>query len=130
MDKKRKELLIKMLKREAELRLSPEKQYEMAHSFDWMDVVANIQIQVVKEFNLPLDLGLSFLRSSWSAYPHDPEIEAVAHWIKYNRAKKANLEGKNVFNQHSSLTVYTLNEEPVSLLRPKGVQVILGSSYS
>jgi len=88
-----------MLKREQELRLSPERQSEMAASQgNWLDVVEEIQKQVIKEFGFSYNpaFGLELLRSVSSFFYEidptgregvmDPEVCEAAHWIKFNRA--------------------------------------------
>ncbi len=81
--------LLPMLRREQELRLSESMQRRMAESHGgWLDVVAEIQLQVVKEFGFGYDtsFGLQLLRGAASFFVDDPEIAEAAFWIRFNRA--------------------------------------------
>jgi len=134
-------LLDSMLKRESQLRLWNENQRFMAQAEelgfrDWMEIVELLQIQVCEEFgfsNLNMKLGLQFLRSVWTLYPHDIELHQIAHWIKFNRAKPCPLE---IGKMPPNVLVYPLEEkkklEPLYLFEPKSKckQLILASSYT
>lgn len=92
-----------MVRREATLRLLPFNQKAMAEAEqsgtqDWMRVVERIQLQVCREFGMPVNTcktnttvttneWLTFLRSAASKYANDPEFQLAAHWIRYNRAR-------------------------------------------
>jgi len=128
-----------MLARESQLRLWEENQQWMAQAEnlgfrDWMEIVEILQIQVCEEFGFSthnLKLGLTFLRSVWTLYPHDTELHAVAHWIKFNRAKSCILEiGKIPPN----VIVYPVDEksDPSYLFKSsaKRKQLIVASSYT
>jgi len=133
----RRNLLYSMLVRESQLRLWEENQRWMAQAEDlgfrdWMEIVELLQIQVCEEFEFSssnLKLGLKFLRSVWTLYPHDTTLHSVAHWIKYNRAKSCILEiGKSPPN----VIVYPLDEklDPTYLFKSSAQrkQLIVASS--
>lgn len=83
-------LLIKMLRREDELRLSDAVQRKYADSPDDYTskehVTLKVQHQVCREFGFTSDLkeGLDLLRSASALFPGDQELRDCAHWLKYN----------------------------------------------
>jgi len=91
------EKLKAMLKRENDLRLSPEIQAKFSDpSFDAISIAANVQERVVCEFDYRgpdmIKLGLEIIRSAPLLYPEDPEVRNIPHYIKYNRSRRGELE--------------------------------------
>jgi len=82
--------LLRMLKREDELRLSPEVQAMYAlqpESWTWKwQVTDDVQRRVCQECGFAEDEneGLDLLRSSLSLFPDDEEVKQAAHYLKYN----------------------------------------------
>ncbi len=83
-----------MLRRENDLRRAPETQAAMERAegsarSEWMDVVEDIQKQVVQEVqdrSSNHKITIQDLRSAAMRYPD------IAHWVKYNRARRGNLK--------------------------------------
>ncbi|CAB9505892.1 expressed unknown protein [Seminavis robusta] len=89
------EILVQLLQRERDLRVSPASQKEMelaekwAHS-EWMDVATKIQHQVVRQHNN------SAVGGSKKVTVHELRLAALRHpeiafWVKYNRARQGTL---------------------------------------
>jgi len=82
-----------MLRRENDLRRAPETQAAMERAegsagSEWMDVVEDIQKQAVQEVQdkSSHNITIQDLRSAAMRYPD------IAHWVKYNRARRGNLK--------------------------------------
>jgi hypothetical protein len=96
------DLMIKMLKRENELRLSNEVQsvyseLEDRYDMDWMEYTIQVQEKVVKEFGFDkspesTQLAVNTLRRAQYLYPDDPEVLSIPLYVKYNRAKRGYLQ--------------------------------------
>jgi hypothetical protein len=92
-----------MLRREAEMRKSPETQHAMEKAeesvgSEWMDVVANVQRSVVQQFHSEYaslkENGDDDNISTISV--HDLRLAALRHpeiafWVKFNRARQGTL---------------------------------------
>jgi hypothetical protein len=87
------QLILSMLRRDDELRLSSDMQNLYAkerESYEWkLQVTENIQRQVVREHGFGLtiqteDEGLAVLRSAKYFFPTDEEITQSAHYLRYN----------------------------------------------
>jgi len=87
------ETMIQMLKREDELRLSPEIQKLFANpGFDTIHVAEEVQKQVVNEFGFEnMEESLSFIRTAPLLYPESPEVCKIPHYMKFNRSKQGEL---------------------------------------
>ena len=106
-----------MLRREDELRRSPEYQKEMeaaeeSANTEWMDVVSGIQNRVVAEANeddKPEPIyTVEELREAASRHPD------IAHWVKFNRARQGDLkEG----DEAPDMTMRNLDESETTLLQ-------------
>lgn len=83
-------LLLKMLRRDDELRLSDEVQSRYAlqpESWDWKwQVTDSVQRHVCEEFGYVnnVEKGLDLLRSSLSLFPNDDEVRQSAHYLRHN----------------------------------------------
>ena len=87
-------ILVELLQRERERRMSPEAQAQMERAessveTEWMDVATEIQEQIVAEHNAQHpELKVTLLDLRLAAGRH-PEI---AFWEKYNRARRGDLQ--------------------------------------
>lgn len=84
-------LLLKMLKRDDELRLSTDVQARYAlqpESWEWKwQVTDEVQRRVCEEFgfvNNSVAEGLDLLRSSLALFPGDEEVKNAAHYLRHN----------------------------------------------
>lgn len=82
-----------MLRREDECRRDPEtqslmEQAEESVDTEWMDVAAEVQRRVVKEFHELFSPAITVEELRMAAQRH-PEI---AHWVRYNRARHGKLK--------------------------------------
>lgn len=83
-------LLLQMLRRDDELRLSQGVQDRYAlqpDSWDWKwEVTDGVQRQVCEEFGFveSLEEGLDLLRSAVALFPNDEEVRRVAHYLRHN----------------------------------------------
>lgn len=122
-------LLVSMLKRESDLRLSSDSQQRMAQG-DWIEVVHALQRQVVGEYKMffsSVEDGLQFLRSAWTLFPTDKALHETAHWLKFNRAGPPKLK---FWNAAPQVTLYTLCGSSCQLINSEYVQIILSGSYT
>lgn len=89
------DLVLDMLKRENELRLSPETQELYSRFDDSLNkaiVTENLQKQVAEEFGWDnLENGVIFLRSALSMFPDDETLINSANYLKYNICKNGDL---------------------------------------
>eukprot|EP00698_Gefionella_okellyi_P019658 TRINITY_DN6058_c0_g1_i1.p1 TRINITY_DN6058_c0_g1~~TRINITY_DN6058_c0_g1_i1.p1 ORF type:complete len:225 (-),score=40.22 TRINITY_DN6058_c0_g1_i1:541-1215(-) len=92
------ELLKKMLRRETELRLSPEiqalyAQAERSGTEDWMDVTNRMQRQLVRDFGFGAveDAVVDMLRRASVLYPHDSDFRTIPLYVRHNRARQGDL---------------------------------------
>merc|ERR1712071_559745 len=83
------ELCEQMLRREEQIRMSPEGLQRMQSAHEWLDAAEDIQRQVVLEFGLEVDYGLSFLRSASRRFP---ELGHLAVYIRNNLARDGAVE--------------------------------------
>jgi len=85
------ETMIKMLRREEELRLSEEVQKQFSDpATDTIHVAANVQLQVVREFGFNEDM-VEMIRAAPALYPTCPEVRRIPHYQKFNRAREGAL---------------------------------------
>ena len=94
--------LAEMLKRENELRLSPETQAEFRRredafaqfddtTGDWIDYVAtHLQPQVLREFGFPPDDEYALWEMRTATYVY-PQLRNLALYVKFNRAERGRL---------------------------------------
>lgn len=130
------DLLKKMVLRENELRLSSHWQLkfqsaEARHDTDWLECVAALQLQVVREFGLSdVVAGAHALRTARYMYPDEPFFQQVPIYVKYNWAKSGSLRmGDEVEN----VPLVRLGGEVVSLWEMGGDEeplVVIGGSHS
>jgi hypothetical protein len=83
------ELCEQMLRREEQLRTSPEGLQRMQMAREWLDAVDGIQRQVVSEFGLEMEKGLSLLRSATHRFP---ELSHLAVYVRNNHARDGPLQ--------------------------------------
>jgi len=88
------DVMIKMLKREDELRLSPEVQLLFANpGFDTIHVASQVQEQVVKEFGYEnVEEAVTMIRCAPKLYPESEEVCKIPHYIKFNRSKQGDMK--------------------------------------
>jgi len=88
------ELMTAILKREDQLRLSPEVQGKFADpSFDTIHVAAEVQEQVAREFGFPdIAVAVEMIRAAPALYPNNPEIRKIPHYLKFNRSCQGALQ--------------------------------------
>lgn len=131
------ELLIRMLVRENELRLSDETQAAYAkHAEDFAQkekITIRVQRRVCTEFGFTHDMeeGLDLLRSATALFPDDEEVKNSAHWLKYNIVAPCPLVLQQTI---PDITLYTLDKKSMSLhqvvARSMMPTVILAGSYT
>jgi len=85
-----------ILKRENELRLSPEVQNlfrEASSKPDgWIGVVEDLQRRIAHEFGLSEKVGLAVMRGAEELLPGDLEVKEISLYRKYNRWKDGSLQ--------------------------------------
>jgi hypothetical protein len=84
-----KETLMKMMRREDELRLSKEIQDEYWAKGDFFGTTLRVQLQAVEEY------GFSnpwIIPSALTYYSEDPDITSIPHYVRFNRSKQGKLE--------------------------------------
>jgi len=90
------EILIDMLRREDELRLSNPVQAEFGRigemHEDFNSFVTAIQSHVSLEFKVDPTVGVELIRSAVSLYPDDDEIKSIPHYVRNNRCKEGFLK--------------------------------------
>lgn len=142
------EKLLKMLKRENEIRLSPEmlETLEMeARAFEDEELdessynqvhipwsIVKCQEKAVEEFgyksNAEMNYALQMLRSARALFPSDIEIKNAAFYLKYNRAHRGELR---VGDTYKDVPLMTCREEETKLSKVidhnKPVVMISGS---
>lgn len=104
------EMLKDMILRENELRCSTEWQHrfdaaERRADTDWLECVAELQLQVVREFSCP-DVAVHALRTAQALYPQEPFFAQVPLHVRYNRARNGPL---SVGREAPPVTVYHLD---------------------
>ena len=148
-----KALLLKMLKRENELRLSKavlqEYEDEAVKYFDNDDpnryslkkpflgeVVNNLQKKVVNEFGFgptnknEEEYALEYLRSARALYPDDDEIKNSANYLKYNLVKKFPF---NIDDYYKDINLLDLNNNLIKLseiIKKDVLNVIISGSIT
>jgi hypothetical protein len=114
------DLLLRMLRRDNALRLSPEMQAKFAAAEasgtrTWLNVAEDIQRRVVVEHGFVgksgLAHGLSFLRGAPQQEPlaSDPEIQRAACYLEFNRATRRTLCA--VGDSVPEIPVYLVDEQ-------------------
>lgn len=128
------EVLKKLVLRENELRVSHEWQERFAAAerradTDWLECVAELQLQVVREFGLQDDT-VNLLRRASQLYPSEPFFQEVPLYVRYNRARNGEMgEGEDV----PDVEVLNLSGERMSLWELGGDAeplVLIGGSHS
>jgi len=123
------EVLVKILKRENEIRLSKQAleslerescEYEnnkMERSqlfIPWS--IEQCQIQAVKEFgyksNDEIDYAIQMLRSARALFPKDLEIQNSTFYLKYNRARRGELQ---IGDTYKDVPLMTCGQESINL---------------
>ena len=137
-----KPVMLMMLKKENEYRLSEEyqKKYEEAEKSDekdWLKVTEEIQARVIIEFGYDTTKGhlgyaLQLMRSAPEKYKDDPEFRQVPLYVKYNRAQDGDLKEGDVA---PNTKVMDLQGNECDLLdqTSNGIEkpvVLIGGSYS
>eukprot|EP01119_Soliformovum_irregulare_P009336 TRINITY_DN22583_c0_g1_i1.p1 TRINITY_DN22583_c0_g1~~TRINITY_DN22583_c0_g1_i1.p1 ORF type:complete len:169 (+),score=34.47 TRINITY_DN22583_c0_g1_i1:34-507(+) len=111
------DVLIKMLRREDELRKSPETMRKYSKSDAWSHlraVTIGIQKQVLKEFGLPVtDQQLYAFQTTRAKYEDDEEIKNLAVYIKFDYSQRGSLNGGEAIP--SGITLHNLDGTSFSL---------------
>mmetsp|Transcript_139231 Transcript_139231/g.445024 ORF Transcript_139231/g.445024 Transcript_139231/m.445024 type:complete len:125 (+) Transcript_139231:1278-1652(+) len=124
-----------MVAKENELRLSTEwqRKFEAAErraDTDWLECVADLQLQVVREFEWP-DATVHALRTARSIFPDDPFFSDVPIYVRFNRARNGPLaQGASVPRE---VPLHCLDGSVVPLLSFGGEDVplvIVAGSFS
>lgn len=130
------ELLKRMVLRENELRLSPHWQLkfqfaETCCDTDWLECVAELQLQVAREFGIPdVVAGAHELRIARYIHPDERFFREVPLYVKYNRARSGPLK---VGDEVESVPVVRPGGEVVPLWEMGGDEeplVLIGGSHS
>jgi len=130
-----KNFLMTLLKREDEMRHSPE--IQMLYDKGWKEegippttIEINMQKQLLKEFGLDPEVGLPIFQSYRSIYENDPDIKDLALYIKYDRSGAGSLR---VGDNMPDVQLSTLDGQSVKLsdfVKPDRPLVLVGGSYS
>jgi len=108
-----KDVLVKMLRIENEIRLTEEVQDKLdqtiiADSDSYTEIIEGIQKTVLKQFGFEADqTNLTRYRAASSMYPDDAEIKNEAYYYKFNRSRQGNLKEGDSINLQS-LSLYNL----------------------
>jgi len=132
-----------MLKRESELRLSPEAQvrYDDVVDETFEDVAEEVQRRVLAEAGFDRSpRSLLMLRSALSVFKNDDEIQGIPFYNRFNRSKVGDLDiGSDVpdaslvsLDDGKSLTLSQYYEQRCAELGSAPVlpMVIVGGSFS
>lgn len=99
-----KETLKAMLRRENELRLSPEMQQQYTEAethtseLEWMEVTSELQRRVAREFGFTdVEKGVQALRTASQIYPEEPEMQQIPLYVRYNRCRNGSFLFKQSF---------------------------------
>jgi len=130
--------LLKMLKRETELRVSKEyvqkTEVEAQKGIFMFQATIDVQRQVVKEFGFKgengIRVGIETLRTALATYPNDKEIINAANYIKYNRCFQCKIPIGATFPDSKLLTVDKKSTTLGSLLKKGAVNVVCGASWT
>jgi len=130
-----KEFLMKLLKREDEMRHSPEIQrlYDEGWEKEGIpstSIEENMQKQLLSEFGIDPEVGLPIFQSYRSIWEDDPDIRNLALYIKYDRSGLGTLREGNLM---PDVTLSTMEGQIVKLsnyLKPNRPLVLIGGSYS
>jgi len=111
------EILIKMLKRETELRKSHETQIlfdECTRKGQFVgDVIESLQIRVLEEFGFfPANDYLLAYLTTRARFPNDSEISNAAVYIKHDRSRQGDLR---IGSLMPSLNIHQLSGDEVKL---------------
>jgi len=129
------DLLVKMLMREDQLRKAPETQAKYSESDDWdhlRSVTLAIQRQVLSEFGMEGDDALVGFHSMRAKYEKDKVIKDLAVYIKYDKSNKGNLSKGSKVPNGSEITLFDLQGCKTTLASFIGTKplVILAGSYT
>ena len=147
-----KKLLLKMLKRENELRLSKEilEKYEIEATKYYdnneiyknnknqyvfiSEVVNDLQKKVANEFGFvdenEENYAINYLRSAVALYPNDESIKNAANYLKYNSVKKFPF---NVNDVYIDINLFNLNNNLIkfsSLIKENILNIIISGSIT
>jgi len=108
------EVMVRMLQREEELRLSAEIQEQFANpKLDTIHVAAEVQKRVAREFGFSdIEETVTWIRSAPAIYPDCPEVKKIPHYQKFNRARDGDTK---VGDTIPDATVANLNGIPMTL---------------
>lgn len=129
-----------MLKRENDLRISPETQklYEAAErsaDTDWMEVTGRLQQQVASEFGFKESeqnkMAVDTLRSARAQFAaEDPSILDLAVYLKYNRARRGTISVGDTAPNVPLTYLDGLTKNLSDIVVPGRPLVLIAGSYS
>eukprot|EP01088_Endostelium_zonatum_P021561 TRINITY_DN85_c0_g2_i2.p1 TRINITY_DN85_c0_g2~~TRINITY_DN85_c0_g2_i2.p1 ORF type:complete len:220 (-),score=63.57 TRINITY_DN85_c0_g2_i2:674-1333(-) len=109
-----KDVMVKMLRRENEIRLTDDVQEQLDKSIvddsdSYTAIIEGIQKTVLKQFGFEdNENNLTMYRAALSLYPNDDEIKNEAYYYKYNRSRQGTLkQGDSIDLQ--TLSLYNLS---------------------
>ena len=130
--------LLKMLKKEEELRFSKEYIDECTRVKDipneWLNVTSRLQEKVVELFGYKSDLqkiiALQSLRSAQYLYPNDINFQKTSVYVRNNLAKKGSLK---IDDKIPNINIYDINKKIFnidSIIKPNVYNIIFASSHT
>jgi len=146
--------LVKMLKRENEMRLSKEmlEALEMeTHAYEEQEKrcqkkntsdnqahipwsIAQCQEKLVKEFGYKTSAEISYalqtLRSARALYPNDTEIQNAAFYLKYNRAHRGELKVGDAYKDVPLMTCGQEEKNLSEIINSEKATVIISGSVT
>jgi len=144
--------LLKMLKRENEIRLSKEaldalemeaRDFEeneeigcrtLCNKVHIPQSIVECQEKLVKEFgyrtNEQMNYALQMLRSARALFPDDIEIKNATYYLKFNRAHRGELKVGDIYKDISLMTCGKEEKKLSEIINEKKATVIIGGSVT
>jgi len=89
-------ILVDVLRREEEMRLSPPCQKEFGQIGETHEkfniFTTRLQSQCSLEFHVDPTVGVELIRSAVSLFPDDEEIKSIPHYVRHNRCRAGHLK--------------------------------------
>jgi len=144
------DILLKMLKRENEIRLSKDTldslEMEACTFEENEDIgilcntvymsrsIVECQEKAVKEFgyktNEQMNYALQMLRSARALFPDDIEIKNATYYLKFNRAHRGELKVGDIYKDVSLMTCGKEEKKLSEIINEKKATVIIGGSVT
>lgn len=129
------DLLIQMLRREDELRLSVPCQNEMGKIGEEGEkteiFLTHLQSQVCIEFGVDPLVGVDLIRSAMRLFPGDMEIMTSSHYIRYNRMVPGKLSRGDIIQPATVVDSHDLTSmELVDIVSSTQPVVLIAGSHS